>query len=347
MGILLLKSGLFTTVQDMGRIGYQKYGFSVSGVMDARSAKLANILIDNPENEAVLEFMMIGPKLKFTSPTIIAITGGNFDPVINDKPVPMYTAIYAHKDDILELKYAKTGVWGYIAFSGKLDIPVYMGSRSTNTKCGIGGFHGRKLKKEDQIWFRAKNRYLPSFLSRNIQPEDFSGEKQEIRVILGPQDDYFLMKGIKTFFEEEYKVTSDMDRMGYRLAGPYIAHKDTADIISDGIPLGAIQIPSHGQPIIMLADRQTIGGYAKIGTVISIDIPRFVQSREDTIIKFKKIDIENAQKLYRDEEKAYDKIVESIHHPCKEVLEPRQVSLRVSKLFDENVQEVEKWIWKD
>jgi len=344
MGILLLKGGLFTTVQDMGRVGYQKYGFSVSGVMDKRSAKLANILIDNPEDEAVLEFMMIGPKLKFTSPTIIAITGGNFEPVINGKPVPMYSAIYANKDDILEFKYAKTGVWGYIAFSGKLDIPEYMGSWATNTKCKVGGFHGRKLEKDDRIWFRSRKSYLPYFLSRRAAPDDFSSEKQEIRVILGPQEDYFTAEGIKTFFEAEYRLTKNMDRMGYRLAGCPVSHRGSADIISDGIPLGAIQIPAHGQPIIMLADRQTIGGYPKIGIVISIDIPKLVQSREGTVIKFKEIDIDNAQKLYRDEEKAYEKIIEAIHLPCEEVLEPRQVALRVSELFKEKVQEVEKWI---
>lgn len=345
MGVQFLKGGLHTTVQDMGRNGYQNSGFSVSGVMDKRSFMIANILVDNPENEAVLEFLMIGPTLKFTSDTIISITGGNFSPTINGKSVPMYRAIYAHKNDILEFKYALSGAFGYIAFSSRLDIPVVMGSRSTNTKCKIGGFHGRKLEKGDEIWFRSKKRYLPYFLSRKIEPEDFTSEKEEIRVIMGPQEDSFSKQGIKTFLSEEYIISSDCDRMGYRLEGEYIAHNEQgADIISDGIAFGAIQVPQHGKPIIMLADRQTTGGYTKIATVISVDIPKLVQRKEGHKIKFKKISVEEAQTLYLDELKKYDEIRASIHHPCREVLDPRLTAKRVRTLFHDNKEGEEKWI---
>ncbi|MDD3367894.1 MAG: biotin-dependent carboxyltransferase family protein [Lachnospiraceae bacterium] len=345
MGMLFQKSGLLTTVQDLGRTGYQKDGFSVSGVMDRRSAIIANMLVDNPENEAVLEFMLVGPTIKFTSSTIIAITGGNFEPMINGKPAPMYTAIYANRGDVLELKFAKTGIWGYLSFSSKLDVPVVMGSRSTNIKCKIGGNHGQKIEKGEQVWFRIKKRYITSFLSRTIEPEDFSQKKKTIRVVLGPQDDYFQKKGIETFFSEDYLITEESDRMGYRLDGPYVAHKDGADIISDGIPLGAIQIPSHGKPIVMLADRQTTGGYAKIGTVISVDIPAFVQSKEGTAIHFEKVSVETAQRLYMEQEKDYDAIRKRIHRPCKEVIEPRLTAKRIEKLYTkQELQEDETWI---
>ena len=165
MGIRVLRGGMMTTVQDLGRTGYQSQGFGVSGVMDTRSFKIANLLLDNPENEAVLEFTLMGPVLQFTSETIIAITGGDFQPVVNGEPISMYTAVYMHKGDILEFKGCRTGSRGYIAFSSYLDIPVVMGSRSTNIKCQIGGFKGRRLMDGDYLGFRIKRRYLPYFLS--------------------------------------------------------------------------------------------------------------------------------------------------------------------------------------
>ena len=173
MGIRVLKSGMMTTVQDLGRTGYQSQGFSVSGVMDVRSFKIANLLLDNPENEAVLEFSLIGPTLQFTSETIIAITGGDFQPTINGEAAPMYTAIYMNKGDILKFGSARTGSRGYLAFSSYLDVPVVMGSRSTNMKCSIGGFKGRKLQEDDYIGFRIKRRYLPFFLSRKLEGDTF------------------------------------------------------------------------------------------------------------------------------------------------------------------------------
>ena len=145
-----------TTVQDLGRYGYQSQGFSVAGVMDVRSFKIANLLLDNPENEAVLEITLIGPTLEFTSATIIAITGGDFQPTINGEPAPMYTALYMNKGDVLKFGSARTGSRGYIAFSSYLDIPVVMGSRCTNLKSGLGGFKGRKLEADDYIGFRIK-----------------------------------------------------------------------------------------------------------------------------------------------------------------------------------------------
>ncbi len=195
MGISVLNGGLYTTVQDMGRTGYQNLGISSSGAMDQRSFHIANLLLDNPENEAVLEFIQTGPKLRFTADTIIAITGGNFEPSLNGKPVPMYTAVYVHKNDILKFHSAKTGSCGYLAFLGKLDIPMVMGSRSTHVSCKVGGFCGRRLQTGDFICFREKKVYLPHFLSRKLKVDDFDNQSETIRVILGPQDDCFTQEG--------------------------------------------------------------------------------------------------------------------------------------------------------
>ena len=333
MGIRVLKAGMLTTVQDLGRNGYQSQGFSVAGVMDVRSFKIANLLLDNPENEAVLEFTLIGPTLQFTSDTIIAITGGDFQPTINGEPAPMYTALYMKRGDILKFGSARTGSRGYIAFSSYLDIPVVMGSRCTNLKSKIGGYKGRKLKDEDYIGFRIKRRYLPYFLSRKLDLDEFDEEEVTLRVVMGPQDDMFTKQGIHTLLSETYTVTSDFDRMGCRLEGPFIASKNGSDIISDGIAFGSIQVPAHGKPIILLADRQTTGGYAKIATVATVDIPKLVQRKTDHKIRFKAITVEEAQKLYLEEEKQYVAMRSQIHTPCKEVLDCRLVAKRISKLF--------------
>lgn len=334
MGIRILKPGLFTTVQDSGRTGYQSQGFGVSGVMDQRSFKIANMLIDNPENEAVLEFTLTGPTLEFTSETIIAITGGDFQPHINDEPVAMYTAIYMNKGDVLSFKGARTGTRGYIAFSSYLSIPVVMGSRSTNIKSQIGGFKGRRLKEDDFIAFRIKRRYLPYFLSRTLDLDEFDQEEVELRVVMGPQNKHFTKEGIETFLNNDYVVTSDFDRMGYRLDGPYIAHKETADIISDGTAFGSIQVPAQGKPIILLADRQTTGGYTKIATVATVDIPKLVQRKTDHKIRFKAITVEGAQQLLMKEQRELAKMRKVIHEPCKEVLDVRLVAKRVATLFE-------------
>ena len=335
MGIRILKAGMLTTVQDLGRNGYQSQGFSVAGVMDVRSFKIANLLLDNPENEAVLEFTLIGPTLEFTSATIIAITGGDFQPTINGEPAPMYTAIYMNKGDILKFGSARTGSRGYIAFSSYLDIPVVMGSRCTNLKSKIGGFKGRKLQADDYIGFRIKRRYLPFFLSRKLEPENFDQDNATLRVVMGPQDSKFSKQGIETFLTSEYTVTSEFDRMGCRLDGNYIAPKETSDIISDGIAFGSIQVPAHGKPIILLADRQTTGGYAKIATVASVDIPKLVQRKTDHKIRFEAITVQEAQALYLKEQRQLDKMRKIIHKPCKEVLECRLVAKRLTKLFEE------------
>ena len=334
MGFRVIKGGLLTTVQDLGRNGYQAQGFNVNGVMDRRAFRIANLLLDNPENEAVLECTLIGPTLEFTAPMIISITGGDFRPEINDEEVPMYTALYVAEGDVLKLGSARSGRSCYIAFSNYLKVPVVMGSRSTNLKCRIGGFKGRKLEDGDYIETRITRRiYLPTFLSRTLPLKEYEENKATIRVILGPEEEVFSKKGIKSFLETEYTVGAEFDRMGMRLEGAYIESKRGSDIISDGIALGSIQVPSHGKPIILLADRQTTGGYGKIATVISVDLPKLVQRRMDDKIRFVAVTVEEAQRLLLLEERELQDMRKIIHKPCKEVLECRLAAKRLSKLF--------------
>ena len=299
MGVVFNKAGLMTTVQDYGRMGHQKQGFHVCGVMDRHSYWVANLLVDNTDREAVIEYSVMGPSMYFTTDTVICITGGDFDPKINGNPVPMYQAIEVHQGDELEMGFCKSGTWGYVAFAGGLDVPMVMGSRSTDLKCKFGGLEGRKIQDGDKIPFINAVKTLPMMKDRKIEHDTFDDDVVELRVTMGPQLDYFTENGINTFLGQEFQVSLQCDRMGYRLDGPAIEHNEKgADIVSDGIAKGAIQVTGEGQPIVLLSDRQTIGGYTKIANVISVDIPKLVQCKYPQKVRFKEIDVEEAQKLY-------------------------------------------------
>ena len=280
----------------MGRTGYQESGMSVSGVMDQRSAALANILVGNDENEGVMEVTLMGPMAEFTADNIIAVTGANLGAKLNGKE--LHQAVQVHKGDSLSFAGMFSGSRAYVAFAGGLDIPVIMGSKSTNLKSRVGGYEGRKLGAGDEIAFTAPKTTLPYIHLRKIKPDDFTATEQVLRVVMGPQDDYFTEKGLDTFLSATYAFTNESDRMGCRCEGEVIEHKNGGDIITDGIAFGAIQVPSHGQPIIMMADHQTTGGYTKIASVISVDLPKVAQSRPGYKVKFRKVSIEEAQELY-------------------------------------------------
>jgi len=308
MSLNIISPGPLTTVQDLGRIGYMAYGFSQSGVMDQRSAKTANILVGNDEGEAVLEMTMAGIRASFDEDNIIAVTGADFSPKINGKPVNMYCAVSVRAGDELSLSAAKNGCRAYLSVAGGFDIPEVMGSRSTNLKCSIGGFEGRKLIAGDKIPLRHPRREIPGLSKRKVKKYDIDGMNAVLRVVLGPQDDYFGKDGIETFLKEVYTVTGDSDRMGIKFEGMPIESKQGVDIISDGIAFGSVQIPSSGKPIIMMADRQTTGGYAKIATVIGADLPKLAQMKPFGRVCFDSVSVETAQKLSIDEKNELEKL---------------------------------------
>lgn len=296
MSITILNPGLLTTVQDFGRIGYQQFGVPVSGVVDPRAMSIANILVDNPEDEAVLECTMLGPQIRFNAPNAIAITGGDLGPTIDNQPIPNYAAIRVEAGQVLRFAGLRSGCRAYIAFAGGLDIAPVMGSRSTYMKAKIGGVEGRKLQKDDVIKFRKPNPDLRGLNIRHISPEFVPRLEYKIRVVLGPQDDMFTEHGIETFLSESYVVTPEFDRMGCRLDGEIIEHKgESGDIISDGIAFGAIQVPTAGKPIIMLSDRQTTGGYTKIANVISADFRILAQLKAGDRVRFAQVSVAAAQ----------------------------------------------------
>lgn len=293
--IKILDAGLLTTVQDLGRYGFQRYGVSASGVMDEYSAKIANKLVGNKVGEAVLETTLKGVQIEFLQNTAVAITGGNCDVTLNGTKIELWQSYLVNRGDILKMGICKSGLRNYLAFSGGIDIPVIMNSKSTNLKAKVGGFNGRKLMTGDILSVGVGSLEAPLTLNKHYIPTYSKDIK--VGVILGQQDDHFTEAGIKTFLNETYTVTQESDRMGIRLSsvsGATIEHKNGADIISDGITFGAIQVPGSGQPIVMMADRQTTGGYTKIGNVISSDLAKLAQATPGTKVKFVEYTLEQA-----------------------------------------------------
>ncbi|MFW5791018.1 MAG: biotin-dependent carboxyltransferase family protein, partial [Bacillota bacterium] len=308
--IKILEPGLCTTVQDRGRTGYQRYGMPESGAMDEFSYKIANSLVDNNENAPALEFTLNGPKIKFLDNCIIALTGAVSQAYLNQCQIPAWQSIYVPAGAVLSIKNFKKGVRGYLSFKGGLKVEEVLNSCSTYLRGNLGGYLGRRLKENDQLEFAYnsdKSNYKFRYLADEYIPEYKS--QVECRVVMGPQAEWFSKDGIKTFLNSIYTVTDQADRMGYRLEGPEIEHSKGSDIISDGIPEGSIQVPGHQQPIVMLADRQTTGGYPKIATVIAVDIAKIAQLKPGDKVSFKQVEIEEAHKLLQDRGKIYQQIV--------------------------------------
>ena len=305
MSIKVITPGMLSTIQDGGRKGFAAMGFNASGVMDVRSYHIANALVGNFTDEAVIEMTYLGGSFKFLESNYIAITGADMSPKLDGVPVEMYTTVFVKQDETLTFSTAESGMRAYIAVRGGIDVPVIMGSRSTNLKCKLGGLDGRPLKAGDIVPCRDVYDEFHKHLIHSAPKEDFGSDEITVRVLLGPQDDYFTDHGIKTFLNSTYTVTNESDSMGCKRSGEKIEYKNTVDIISDGIVFGSIQIPRTGNPIIMLADRQTTGGYAKIATVISVDLPLLAQARPGTKVRFELIDRQKAERLLKQEQKEF------------------------------------------
>lgn len=301
----VIKPGLATTVQDLGRVGFQQYGVVVSGAMDSFSLQIANILVGNERHEACLEVAILGPKLAILKDTVLAICGANLSPKLDGVKVPLWKTFRVNRGQILEFGKPKTGVYAYIAVAGGINVPLLMESKSTYTKAKMGGYKGRALEKGDIIRGHHHPTPLNLLSGRGIIKEHIPNylSQRTIKVILGPDHHVFTSESIYTFFTEMYEVTNQSDRMGYRLTGPTLYHKESADIISDAILPGTIQVPAGGEPIVLLADRQTSGGYPRIATVISSDIHYVAQTLPGEKLCFEQVSVEMAQKLYIEQEK--------------------------------------------
>lgn len=307
-GLQVINPGLYTSVQDLGRKAYQAFGMPVAGSMDDYAHRMANLLLGNDEDAPLLEMTAFGGTYKFESQQIIAITGSDMKPILNGNiPVKLWRTQVVMAGDILTFSTCDTGFRSYLSVAGGFKLPQVMGSYATYTRGKLGGLEGRALEKGDVIPWNRSSLGPMDLLGRFIRVQYLPSYERTVhlRVVLGPQEDTFSYKGIADFFGNTYTVSNEADRMGYRLDGKKIEHVDSADIISDGIIKGAVQVPSHGQPIIMMADCQTTGGYTKLAHVISTDLWKIAQLKAGDKISFKAVRVEEAQEAYKERMATY------------------------------------------
>jgi len=270
--LVVLKPGMLTTIQDRGRWGWQSRGVPVAGPMDPCAHRVANALVGNHADAALLEITLLGPELAFEDERLAAVAGAEFEVVVDDRPAPWNAAFLVPSGARLRFRGRKQGARAYLAVAGGIDVPPTLGSRSTHVVSAMGGLEGRALRAGDRIPLgdRSAVRGAAPALETPVVPLP-SGEAV-IRVLPGPQRDYFSSDALERLQSAPYAIAQNSDRMGFRLVGPAIVHARGADIISDATPLGVLQVPASGQPILLMADRQTAGGYPKLATVISADL---------------------------------------------------------------------------
>jgi antagonist of KipI len=296
----ILEAGPLTTIQDAGRVGQLRYAIPPSGPVDRRAFVIANRLVGNDAGAAALECTLMGPRFEAQAPCAIAVTGAAMPVTVNGAETPSWATVELKAGDVVKLGAARAGVRSYIAFAGGIDVPVVLGSRSTYLRGRLGGLEGRALRRDDML------RLLPTTapperrrVDRRAIP-DFTSEP-ELRVVMGLQADRFTHDGIAALLGNPYEMLPQSDRMGARLRGPRIGHVRGHDIISDGIPFGGIQVPGDGQPIVLLVDRQSTGGYTKVATVCSFDIARLGQVKPGQRLTFRAIDVAEAHRLWRED----------------------------------------------
>lgn len=290
----VLAAGFATTVQDIGRTNYQALGFPESGALDFFSHRLANLLVANDAQAATLEFAWRGPTLHFSCATFIAITGGNSQPELNGVALELNRAYLVSKGDILRFKQMLTGRWGYLAVAaGGFLTPTVLGSRSTTVSLHLGGIQGRFLSAGDSLPIRECVTLPSGNFRTSVSLELPVTTAPMLHFIKGPQWEWFSMKTQLLFEQQAFQVSPESNRMGYRLAGANVA-MPAKEMLSAGTVLGNIQVTPSGQPILLLADRQTVGGYPVIGTLIRADLPRLVQLNPKQTFYLRQVSLEEA-----------------------------------------------------
>jgi len=318
MAIKVIKPGLSTTVQDLGRPGYYHIGIPLSGAMDRLALKAANLLVGNKEGAAVLEAVFMGPELTFTEEATVAVTGAELPPRVNGEPRETWASFKVKKGQTLSFDYLKKGARAYIAISGGIDVPVVLGSRSTYTLGALGGFKGRKLEVDDRLPVgkgRAvkEGRTVPEKLRRT------PGNPAELRMLPGLYWHRITDGAGKQFLEDTWKVAPEADRIGYRFRGgkvlefvprepPFGAGSDPSNIVDACYPYGSIQVPGGTEPIVLHRDAVSGGGYFMVGTVISADMDLIGQLQPHTSAKFVEVTMNQALKARQDRSKLIDKI---------------------------------------
>ncbi|MFD9625634.1 5-oxoprolinase subunit C family protein [Peribacillus muralis] len=311
MSLRIIKPGLLTSIQDLGRKGFQQHGVIVGGAMDGYSLRMANMLVGNDEGEAALEITLMGPTIKMEKDCLLSITGANLTPTIDNQAAPMWKPIYVREGSILRFEGCKSGCRAYLSVAGGYSIPEVMDSKSTYLRAGIGGYMGRALKAGDvlaseppKIIEGQKLKGSFSYPMWFVNEKEFMGARNPlIRFIIGSQYEHFTNDSKDRFEKDSYKVSNQSDRMGYRLSGPALELENNKELLSEAVTNGSIQVPPDGNPIILLADRQTTGGYPKIAQVITADLPKIAQVKPGESIQFSRVTLREAERLYLHKER--------------------------------------------
>ena len=332
-GLKVLSPGLHTTVQDLGRFGYQDIGVPVSGALDALALRLANALVGNPQGTAALEILVSGPILEIAADSArFALVGTGAVLGIRGERARVVAAgesATLQRGDIVQIELGRQSACCYLALEGGIAVPRVLGSASTYVRAALGGLNGRALQRDDVVPLAnacASERTELRAPAPSAAPGD-----QPIRVVLGPQHEYFRKEAVATLLGAEFHVSKDTDRMGMRLDGPPLRHRRGWDIVSDAIATGSIQVPGSGQPIVLLADHQTTGGYPKIATVISADLPSLGKRRPGDPLRFVSVELEEAEELCRAAEREFAKLVAALA-PA-----PNDNRLDIELLYGENL----------
>ncbi|MBY5990880.1 biotin-dependent carboxyltransferase family protein [Ferrimonas balearica] len=294
MACRVIASGPFTTVQDGGRIGYRHLGLPTAGAMDRLGAEVANRLLDQAGDTALLEFTLSGPTLSFDAPTVIALVGQQLGATLDGQPVPTAAPVAVSPGQRLTVGPLKRGCRGYLAFKGGLGVPATLGSRATLVRARLGGVEGRALETGDTLPLIPYDGPVPGGISTTLHLLD----PAPIRVIPGPQAEAF-EGGVAALCAHPYRLSEQSDRMGCRLSGPPLTRRDEREWLTEGTVAGAIQVPPDGQPIVLMADGQPTGGYPKVAVVASVDLPRLAQARPGDTLTFVQVSVEDARSALR------------------------------------------------
>jgi biotin-dependent carboxylase-like uncharacterized protein len=331
-GLKVLAPGLHTTIQDLGRTGYQAIGVPVSGALDCFSLRLANALVGNPQGMAVLEILFSGPTFEILADSVrVALVGAGArleTRGMQPRVVAAGESATLRQGETFQVIVGPQSACCYLAVEGGIAVPLVLGSASTYVRAQLGGLHGRPLQRDDVVPLAITHASARPDLRMPMQlPVTI---EQPIRVVLGPQQEFFTEAAVTALLNAEFRVSQSADRMGLRLDGPPLQHCSGWDISSDAVATGSIQVPGSGQPIVLLADHQTTGGYPKIATVISADLPVVGRRRPGDPIRFAAVEVETAEALYRQEEQQLAELVAAL----EPTLERR---LDLASLYCENL----------
>jgi biotin-dependent carboxylase-like uncharacterized protein len=332
-GLKVRAPGLHTTVQDLGRIGHQAIGVPVSGALDGFSLRFANALVGNPHGKAALEILLSGPTIEIAADSVrVALVGTGASLGIRGvqpRLVPAGESTTLRQGEIFQIIVGSQSACCYLAVEGGIAVPLVLGSASTYVRARLGGLRGRPLQREDIVPLAMDHASERPEL-RISSPLPVTSD-QPIRVVLGPQQEFFINEAVTALLNAEFRVSQDADRMGVRLDGPRLHHRNGWDIVSDAIATGSIQVPGSGQPIVLLADHQTTGGYPKIATVISADVPVIGRRRPGDRVRFASVEAEAAAELYREEERRFTELLGAIEPVTK------RDGFDHASLYDENL----------